>query len=246
MNIKLISTFSDAGYYDYAKHFVESCIKNLKYINVVIYKDNVELSDTNSVKFLNLENTCPDLVKFKKRNSEKTYKDFRFDAVRFAHKVYATIHASREDNLDYLIWLDADTEIYDTVTAEYLIKFLPKGKFVGYIGRDTVTETGFLIFNMRHPEAKNFFDRYEWYYNTDSIYEQPEFHDGFIFDVVRKEFELDNRISSQNISPLEATKNHFNAAFEGYMLHYKGGRKEKREGQIAKALRRKHKNESIS
>ncbi len=241
MNIKLISTFSDAGYYDYAKHFVESCGKNLKYINVVIYKDNVELVNTESITYLNLENTCSDLVEFKKRNSNRTHKDFRFDGVRFAHKVYATIHASREENLDYLVWLDADTEIYDTINPEYLISFLPKGKFVGYIGRDTASETGFLIFDMRHPEAKNFFDRYEWYYNSDAIYDQPEFHDGFIFDVIRKEFETAGKIVSQNISPVGVTKNHFNAAFDGYMLHYKGGRKEKREEQIAKALRRKRK-----
>ncbi len=241
MNVKLISTFSDAGYHDYAKHFVESCIKNIKDINVVIYKDNVDLKNTAHVTFLNLESTCPDLVEFKKRNSNKTFKDFRFDGIRFAHKVYATIHAAREENLDYLIWLDADTEIYDTVNPEYFIKFLPKGKFVGYIGRDTATETGFLIFDMRHPEAHNFFNRYEWYYNTDAIYDQPEFHDGFIFDVIRKEFEVDNKFSSFNISPPGTTKNHFNAAFEGFMLHYKGGRKEKREEQIAKALRRKRK-----
>jgi len=181
------------------------------------------------------------LVEFKKRNFDKSFKDFRFDGIRFAHKVYATIHASKEENLDYLIWLDADTEIYDTVTPEYFTNFLPKGKFVGFVGRDTVSETGFLIFDMKHPEAQNFFNRYEWYYNTDAIYQQLEFHDGFIFDIVRKEFEADNKIFSHNISPAGITKNHFNAAFEGYMLHYKGGRKEKRQEQLIKALRRKHK-----
>ncbi len=241
MKVKLISTFSDAGYYDYAKHFVESCIKNIKNIDVVIYKDNVDLQDVGNVKFLNLEPTCPDLVEFKKRNSHRTFKKFWYDGVRFAHKVYATIHASREENLDYLIWLDADTEIYDVVDPEYFINFLPKGKFVGYIGRETDTETGFLIFDMKHSEAKNFFDRYEWYYNSDAIYTQSEFHDGHIFDVIRKEFESNNKISSNNISPSGTTKNHFNAIFEGFMLHYKGSGKERREEQIEKALRRKRK-----
>lgn len=241
MKVKLISTFSDSGYLDYAKGFVESCIKHTKDIDVVIYKDNIKLQNQNRVSFVNLEQQCPNLVKFKERNKNKNFKDFRFDGVRFAHKVYATIHASREENLDYLVWLDADTEIYDTITPQYLIQFLPKGKFVGYIGRDTATETGFLIFDMRHPEAKNFFDRYEWYYDTDEIYNQSEYHDGFIFDVIRKEFENSGRFVSHNVSPVGATKNHFNAAFEGYMLHFKGGRKEKREEQISKAIRRKRK-----
>jgi hypothetical protein len=239
MKIKLISTFSDAGYHDYAKNFVESCFKYIKGIDVVVYKDNVNLQDTDHVKFLNLEFTCPDLVEFKKRNAHKTFKKFWFDGVRFAHKVYATIHASREPNLDYLIWLDADTEIYDTVDPEYFLKFLPNGKFVGYIGRDTDSETGFLIFDMKHPEAKNFFDRYEWYYNTDAIYNKLEFHDGFIFDVIKKEFEADNKISSHSISPTGVAKNHFNTIFEGFMLHYKGEGKGKRERLIAKAMKRK-------
>jgi hypothetical protein len=241
MKVKLISTFSDAGYHDYAKNFVESCFKHIKGIDVVVYKDNVNLQDTDHVKFLNLESTCPDLVEFKKRNAHRTFKKFWFDGVRFAHKVYATIHASREKNLDYLIWLDADTEIYDTVDPEYFLKFLPNGKFVGYVGRDTASETGFLIFDMKHPEAKHFFDRYEWYYNTDAIYTKSEFHDGFIFDVIKKEFEADNRISSYNISPPGVTKNHFNVIFEGFMLHYKGEGKGKRESLIAKAMRRKGK-----
>jgi hypothetical protein len=241
MKIKLISTFSDTGYHDYAKNFVDSCIKHIKNINVVIYKDNVNLQDTAYIKFLNLESACPDLVDFKKRNSDKNFKDFKFDGVRFSHKVYATIHASRENDLDYLIWLDADTEIYDTVDPTYFLKFLPKGKFVGYVGRDTASETGFLMFDMKHPEAKNFFDRYEWYYNTDAIYDLEQYHDGFVFDVIRKEFELDHRIVSHSVSPIGVTKQHFNAAFDGYMMHYKGEGKENREKLIAKAMRRKGK-----
>jgi len=240
MNVKIISTFSDLNFYEYAKYFVESCTKYIKDIQVVIYKDNVHLTDIDNISFLNLELSCPNLVDFKKRNSSRTYKNFRFDSVRFAHKVYATIHASKEKNLDYLIWLDADTEIYDYITPKYVTSFLPKGKFVGYIGRDTASETGFLIFDMKHSEAKSFFERYEWYYNTDAIFNQQEFHDGFIFDIVRKEFEENKKFVFHNISPKSITKNHFNAVFEGYMLHYKGERKQKREEQIAQAIRRKH------
>jgi hypothetical protein len=97
------------------------------------------------------------------------------------------------------------------------------------------------MFDMKHPEAKNFFDRYEWYYNTDAIYNLDQYHDGFVFDVVRKEFELDHRISSYSVSPIGITKQHFNAAFDGFMMHYKGEGKEKRERLIAKAMRRKGK-----
>jgi hypothetical protein len=49
MKIKLISTFSDDGYHDYAKNFVESCFKHIKDIDVVIYKDTVDLENKENV-----------------------------------------------------------------------------------------------------------------------------------------------------------------------------------------------------
>ena len=132
MKIKLISTFSDAGYHDYAKTFVESCFKHIKDIDVVIYKDTIQVENKENVLFLNLEESCHNLVKFKKRNAHRTFKKFRPDGVWFAHKVFATIYASRENDLDYLIWLVADTEIYDTVDPEY---FFERGSIPGEISR---------------------------------------------------------------------------------------------------------------
>ena len=73
MKIKLISTFSDAGYHDYAKNFVESCFKHIKDIDVVIYKDTIDVENKENVLFLNLEESCPNLVNFKKRNAHRTF-----------------------------------------------------------------------------------------------------------------------------------------------------------------------------
>jgi hypothetical protein len=241
MKIKIVSTFSDKGYAEYGKHFVESCKKFVHQdINICLYVDSVNLKSENNITILNLEDSVPNLVKFKERNKEKTFKDWHHDAVRFSHKTYATFHSADTD-LDYLIWLDSDTEIYDVITPDYLLNFLPKENFVGYLGREKVSETGFLIFDMKHPSAKEFFDRYQWYYDTDAIYSLPEFHDAYVFDVVRKELEYSNKIKSYNISPPGLKKGHFNAVFDGYMIHYKGDDKSQRDIKISKALRRKNK-----
>lgn len=241
MKIKIVSTFSDKGYEEYGKHFVESCKKFIsKKIDIQLYVDNISLASEENIQILKLEQSVPELTKFKERNKNKSFKDYKWDGVRFAHKTYATFDAA-QSNTDYLIWLDSDTEIYDTITPEYFLNFLPKGKFVGYIGRDGVSETGFLIFDMHHPYSREFFDRYKWYYNTDAIYSLSEYHDAFVFDVVRKELEAAKKIESYNISPPGATKGHFNAAFDGYMIHYKGDDKSQRDSKIAKALRRKRK-----
>jgi len=239
MKIKIISTFSDSGYHEYGKYFVESCKKFVDTsISVCFYIDNVNLNSDKNITILKLEESIPELTEFKKRNKDKIFKDYKWDGVRFAHKTYAIFHAAKED-VDYLIWLDSDTEIYEFITVDYLLQFLPTGKFVGYIGRDGVSETGFLIFDMKHPYSKEFFERYKWYYDTDSIYSLSEYHDAFVFDAVRKELEEDKKIESYNISPEGAKKAHFNAAFDGYMIHYKGDDKSQRDTKISKALRRK-------
>jgi hypothetical protein len=240
MKIKIVSTFSDKAYTEYGKYFVESCKKFISPdINVSLYVDNVTISESENTKILKLEPSIPELTEFKKRNAHKKFKDFRWDGVRFSHKTYAIFHAAQEKNLDYLIWLDSDTEIYEKITKEYLLQFLPSNYFVGYIGRNKATETGFLIFNMRHPATTEFFQRFKYYYDSNALYNVPEYHDAYIFDVVRKEFEESGKIKSYNVSPHNVTKNHFNATFEGYMIQYKGDDKGQRDIKITKALNRK-------
>lgn len=238
MKIGIVSTFSDHGYHEYGKYFVESCKRYIDpLISVRIYIDNLKIEDFNNIEFLKLEPSVPQLTEFKTRNSHRTYKDYKFDGIRFAHKTYATFHAANQ-SVDYLIWLDSDTEIYNFIDKDYFLKFLPKGSFVGYIGRKGISETGFLIFDMNHLYAKDFFKRYQWYYDSDALYDLGEYHDAYIFDTVRKEFEADGRISSYNVSPAECTKGHFNATFNGYMVHYKGDDKSQRDQKMSKILKR--------
>lgn len=239
MKFKIVSTFSDDGYNVYGKYFVNS-LKNFvsRDINIELYVDTVSIPEQDNLKILKLEPSIPELTNFKNRNKNKIFKDYRWDGVRFAHKAYAIFHSSTDD-IDYLIWLDSDTEIYNFITPEYLIKFLPDDCFVGYIGRDGTSETGFLIFNMKHAESKNFFNRFKWYYDSDNIYSADEYHDAYIFDIVRKEFESSGLIKTFNVSPQGVTKGHFNAAFNGYMIHYKGNDKSQRDSKIKKILKRK-------
>jgi hypothetical protein len=245
MKIGIVSTFSDKGYQEYGQFFIESCKKHInKDIEIFLYIDTVSIVPTENMKVLNLEPSCPDLVKFKERNKDKAGKSWMWDAVRFSHKTYATFHAAETYNVDYLIWLDSDTEIYNDISKEYLLTFLPKGTFVGYLGRDGTSETGFLIFDMHHPHAKDFFNRYKEFYNNDEVYTIPEWHDAYVFDHVRKELEAKNLITSFNISLPGVKKNHFNSTFDGYMIHYKGDEKSQRNEKIAKKLRQKGKHGS--
>lgn len=241
MKIGIVSTFSDQGYKDYAKHFVDSLKNNLdNSVEVFLYVDNKKLfKSTQNIHTINLEKAVPDLVNFKSRNKDKTFKNFLWDAVRFSHKSYAIWHAAMNSGVDILIWLDADTELIEYVPAEYLKKFLPESYFTSYLGRDSYSETGFIAFDLRNLYTTDFFIIFKNYYDSDKIYTLEGYTDCHVFDATRKELENQNKIKGYNLTPTDI-KNHFNQTFAGYMIHLKGLRKEKRNETIEK-LRKKMK-----
>ena len=241
--ITIVTTFSDSGYEEYGRLFLESCQKYLSpEVKILVYKDDADIPAQVNTKILNLENNIPELTTFKERNKFRNEVDikFQYQSVRFSHKVYALYHAATTTESRYLIWLDGDTELYDYVTPEYFYKLLPEGSFVGYLGRpgEAFSECGFMIYDLQHTEAREFFNRFKWYYDTDELYNLPEWHDSFIFDVVRKEFESVGKIAGLNLSA-HVTKHHFNVVLDGYIMHLKGNRKNKRGKMMEKAIRRK-------
>jgi hypothetical protein len=240
MKFGIVSTFSDNGYEEYAKHFVSSLENNLDSdVEVFLYVDNVSIKTKPNIHILNLEKSVPDITEFKLRNKDKTFKNFLWDAVRFSHKSYAIWHAAMNSNVNILIWLDADTEIINKLSKEYLKKFLPDGYFTSYLGRESYSETGFIAYDLRNPHSKEFFSIFKNYYDSDKIYTLEAFTDCHAFDATRKELEIAGKIKGHNLTPLQM-KHHFNQTFNGYMIHFKGDRKEKRDETITK-LRKKAK-----
>ena len=230
MKIGIVSTFSDSGYKEYAKNFVNSLNKFLDpKISVYLYVDNKKLFKRNeNIHCLLLEKTVPDLTAFKIRNKDKTYKNFITDAVRFSHKSYAIWHAALHSEVDMLIWLDADSELIQPVSEKYLQKFLPPGCFTSYLGRDSYSETGFIAFDLKNLYCHEFFQIYKNYYDSDSIYTLSAFTDCHVFDSTRIQLENAGKIKSHNLTP-HLGKQHFNKTFQGFIIHLKGDNKAQRD-----------------
>lgn len=226
MKVEIISTFSPSYYDRVGKFFVESCIKYLSpSVNLTLYVDDENIPKKENFKIINLEENVPELVEFKKRNKDRPVESWRKGAVGFSHKVYAKCHAARNTDADILIWLDADTELTNFVDENYFTKFLPKDKDVGYLGRNTATETGFLIFNLFNENSKYFLEKYQWHYDSDELFKFKEWHDGYVFDRVMDVVVAEGKINPFNISPAGATKNHFNFLHRGFITHHKGDKK---------------------
>lgn len=231
MSVTVITTFSEKNYNDYAKFFLRSAMAYIKPdVTFRLYTDVPYKNLPNNFENYILEECCPKLREFKKRNSSRkipnSTKGFIKDAVRFSHKSHAIIHASRTIQTKRLVWLDADTEILQPLNKDYFRSHLPKGYFVSYLGRENkYSETGYLQFLLSKKSHK-FFDKWEWFYDTDEIYNLKGQLDCHVFDAC---LQLHPKLKGFNISPPDIQKRHFDNAFKKFMCHYKGDNKESRD-----------------
>ncbi len=172
------------------------------------------------------------------KNKEKYTDDFRFNVFRFAHKVYAIASAVQEVKTKYLIWLDADIKTYKKIPSEFLDKLVNDNTYMSYLGRENISlkhlnysECGFLIFNTEHPIHEIFWKNMMKMYDDGDLFNEKEWHDSYIFDVVRKNLEKEKNIKNFDITSLGLVElNNDNHVFVSsvlgkYMDHKKGNRK---------------------
>jgi hypothetical protein len=154
--------------------------------------------------------------------------DLRYDAVRFSFKPFA-IHQSLNyipDDLDYLIWTDADLRCKKNFKEEDLIQFMPqKNQIMSYLGRkDAYSECGFLGFNIKNEDTKNFINRVIDVYHTGEIFSYAQWHDSFIWDVIRIVYENQLKMKFKDISGDGFIKSHvyINTGLDEFFDHLKG------------------------
>ncbi len=250
MKIFCATSFGKEGLELYGKTMVASFVKHWpKTVTLKVYLDDIndkdKLTQADNVEFIHLND--PDLLAFKERNindskkngyetwGDKPPKDrfnknnegswkFQWDSIRFCHKVFAINHCARS-GCDIAIWLDGDTKTFADISLDVIMSWIPEGKFAGFLGRTSYTETGFHIFNMKHPIAIDFFNDWVQYYKDDSIYNLQAWTDCHTYDAARLKF--DQRFW-YNLSPEHAYgANHvfINGDLGTYMDHMKGKRK---------------------
>ena len=223
MKIVAATTFSPAGYAEYAHRVIDSFVQHWdKDIDLYAYYDAVPESGwqvtASNVHYLPFDD--PDLIAFKDRNRNNpkqtgngTNKDFLRDGIRFSHKVFAYIDTALNKGADIAVWLD--------------------GKMAGALLRPWIyTETGFHVFDMRYPEAKAFMKEWREQYTTDAIWELPwhadssnklGYTDCHTYDAVRSRF---SSALWNDLSPnLKHPHPFVNGILGEHMDHTKGPRK---------------------
>ena len=189
MKIQTITSWNNKLHKEYAHRFEKTY--NWPF-DLLVYNEDVDMFDK-----------IPDLKKFIEKNKDREVESFKKDGVRFSYKVYAYTHAieNASSDIDGLICIDADSVFYKSIDVDWIKKHIHKDDcMMSYLGRGSnYSECGFLYFNMRHDQTRNYARYMKKMYDFNEIYSLSEYHDSYVWDYVRKVFESELKVKNNNI-----------------------------------------------
>lgn len=127
----------------------------------------------------------PWLAEFKERHRGRPTHNYRFDAVRFAHKVAALELAYILGRADVLIWMDADCLTHAPVDAAWLTGLLDDGELAFLPRAKKYPETGFMMLR-RSSACGELIRQVVELYRTDDLFDLEEWHDCWAIQHVLK------------------------------------------------------------
>lgn len=242
----VVTTFNATGYKKYGKRMIETFLKTWPVeVELLVYAEDCTVTESApNLRVLDLHRDSPELVAFKTKwhsvpkangdvstdpvisNRKDSAKEFKWNAVRFAHKVYA-IFAAANAAIDWLIWMDADTVCHSPITMAQLNKLCPSTADICFLGRSgKYTECGLYAMNLRSPNTLKFLKEFQRVYDDadNGIFTMKEWHDSFVFDVVRKSMQLEQHDWSSHLISGEGHPL-INSEWGAYLDHLKGDRK---------------------
>jgi hypothetical protein len=245
----VVTTFHEKGLKSYGQRMIDTFLKNWPsevILHVYPEKCNPIISNHSRITLTDVDTGLPDLSAFKQKWKDVPYangdistfprlanhkhknKPFKWEAVRFAHKVYSIFHCAKNTDADVLIWMDADTVCHSPITFERINQLIPEAVDLCYLGRDKkFTECGLYSMNLKSPSVQTFLKEFQRMYNEaeTGIFMLDEWHDSYVFDAVRKEIpglkqhNWSHGIISGEGHPL------INSEWGAYLDHLKGERK---------------------
>lgn len=243
----VVTTFHQAGYDLYGKRMIDTFLSRWpQEVDLYVYAENCRIDQTDPrLVVVDLMNTVPALVEFKARWSDDARATgrsaqgpadrkgkqpgmgFKWDAVRFSHKVYSVCDCANTIDSDILIWMDADTVCHTELALSDLEKLIPVGADICFLGRQgKYTECGLYAMNLKSSSVRDFLSRFQWMYDhaEQGIFTLQEWHDSFVFDQVRKQFDLKEHDWSSHLIHGEGHPL-INCEWGAWLDHLKGKRK---------------------
>lgn len=207
-NITLVTTFHKPGLDLYAQRFLDSFTEHVdKRIKLLVYAEDCSPNnpDPEQITIYDAKQELPKLNAFKakwanvpkangkcpfpEKRPRDHHKEFKWDAVRFANKIYAVLDAC-EKSTDWCVWIDADTFVHSDWTYDQFSELLPDNDWLTYVGRgkgsQTWPECGFYGMNLNSDICMQFLKELEQYYENaeGGIFTLDEWHDSYVFGII--------------------------------------------------------------
>lgn len=253
MKYTVITTFNRDGYNRYASRMIDTYIQNwpstvklLAYAEdceVIQSSPNLEVRNLNEVSALNdFKQRWGSVPKARgdisqdpiRRQREDWNKVFKWDAIRFSHKVYAIFHAAKTCETPWLIWMDADMVCHTPVAESFLDTMCLEDRDLCFLGRrGKFSECGLYAMHLGTKGTTRFLKEFQRMYNDaeSGIFTLDEWHDSFVFDAVRKTIDgLHEYDWAAGLGDLRHTPRNtpgeghplINSAWGAYLDHLKG------------------------
>lgn len=239
MKIEVVTTFGPDDWNKHASRMVSSFLKNWpEEVNLNLYYD-APANFPKSPRLRTFPHNHPDLYAFKTNHRSRKWRgwaeagyNYRYDVVKFCHKPFAIwdfmCNTAYGSAADWVMWLDADTFTHTKVTQEALQRMIPDGDF-HYLGRTwKYSECGWMMF---HPvRARPLITGVVDLYRSGRFRNEREWHDSWLFDVVRARLEKEGTLKAVSLSKhltREKGGGHplINTFLGDYFDHLKGPRK---------------------
>jgi hypothetical protein len=202
----VVTTFNKAGMESYGQRMIDSFAENwpkevtlhvyAENCNPILKSENIIIKNIQEVKDLNkfkerwkdipkANGVCP----WPERRPRDYHKKFKWDAVRFSHKVYSIFDCAKSVDADVLIWMDGDTFCHSPITLEKISQLIPETVDIGYLGRGRKwPECGLYSMALRRKGTQKFLKAFKQAYDDAEagIFTMAEWHDSFVFEEIRK------------------------------------------------------------
>jgi len=174
----VVTTYADRHWDVYVKRCMKSYRKYWSAsIPLIAYEDQ------------DLYGRAPWQREFKERHALRPTHDYRFDAVRFSHKVaaieLASVYADIDHQADVLVWMDADCVTHAPVDAAWLEGLLGDADFAYLSRKAKYPECGFMLFRLGSTHVRQLIRSVADLYRTDALFALREWHDSFAIEHCR-------------------------------------------------------------
>ena len=248
--ILVVTSFDDDGFNLYGKRCVETFIRYWPSNATLLVATESEhlaqdlLVNYGNIEVLNLATADPRLarflLKYHKYNGRYLRRlffvvrkldlyDYRYDAYKFAKKVFALrVSSGSWKPYKFLIWLDADCITHSKISKGKLLDICKKSGDLGFLGRSKRhSETGIVLYRLTSSGAKMIVKVMPFLYSSGLFRFFKEYTDSYLFDVMRKIIQkLNSSFVTVNWNEKDTLEHPMINSFWGnYLDHMKGNRK---------------------